>query len=115
MINGKKQYSILRQANTEKPDVQICSRFREGEYECVGCDNFLFDTKTKFNSGTGWPSFTDPAKDDSVIYSLDESHGIVRTEVQCASCGSHLGHVFEDGPDGKRRHCINSICLKKRI
>ena len=81
-------------------------------YTCSACGNALFSSDVKFESGTGWPSFTD-ALQGSVTYIPDTSHGMKRTEVVCGKCGSHLGHVFDDGPadKGGKRHCINSVCL----
>ena len=85
----------------------------KGVYKCKACENELFDSNTKFDSGTGWPSFADVAKSKSVKLNNDFSHGMHRVEVTCAKCGSHLGHVFDDGPQemGGKRYCINSTCL----
>ena len=85
----------------------------KGVYKCKACENELFDSNTKFDSGTGWPSFADVAKSKSVKLNNDFSHGMHRVEVTCAKCGSHLGHVFDDGPQemGGKRYCINFSCL----
>lgn len=85
----------------------------DGIFHCVVCDNELFKTDKKFESGSGWPSFTDVAKQGNVLRIVDESHGMVRTEVVCAKCGAHLGHVFDDGPADETglRYCINSASL----
>ncbi|MBE0429539.1 MAG: peptide-methionine (R)-S-oxide reductase MsrB [Thermoleophilia bacterium] len=86
---------------------------KEGVYHCVACGNELFDAKAKFDSGTGWPSFFEPIRPDAVTYERDTSHGMDRIEVRCGVCDSHLGHVFEDGPEPTgKRYCINSVCLE---
>ena len=86
----------------------------DGKFHCVVCDTLLFSTDKKFESGSGWPSFSDVAEQGNVHKIVDESHGMVRTEVVCAKCGAHLGHIFEDGPkeDTGLRYCINSASLK---
>ena len=106
------EYAILREAGTEpKFSGDYIDLDDEGDYRCAGCGATLFDSETKFGSGHGWPSFYD-AEDGAVEFREDRSHGMVRTEVVCATCGGHLGHVFEDGPDPTgQRFCINSAAL----
>ncbi len=107
------QYAVLRQAATEPPFVgKFVDTKADGVYTCAGCGNELFDSGTKFESGSGWPSFTDPKNTENVELKQDVSHGMVRTEVLCARCGGHLGHVFDDGPGASgERWCINSCAL----
>ena len=110
----KEQYDILRGHGTERPFCGVnLDDQGEGAYHCVGCDLPLFKAHKKFNSGTGWPSYTEPATEDAVWYRQDRSYGMVRTEVLCARCDGHLGHVFDDGPGPDRlRFCINGTVLK---
>ena len=107
------QYQVLRQGGTERAFTGVYyDNHDEGSYRCAGCGETLFDSDTKFESGSGWPSFTRPADREKVKLIEDSSHGMVRTEVRCAACDGHLGHVFPDGPgpDGLR-YCINSAAL----
>jgi len=107
------QYAVLRQAGTERAFTGKYEKNKQaGEYVCAGCGQPLFESETKYESGSGWPSFTAPAADAAVEVHRDVSHGMVRTEVVCARCEGHLGHVFPDGPgaDGLR-YCINSAAL----
>lgn len=107
------QYEVLRKKGTEAPFTGAYVHSEtDGMYHCAGCGAALFDSNTKFESGTGWPSFTEPAVAANVELHEDLSHGMVRTEVTCRRCGGHLGHVFDDGPGPKgKRFCINSASL----
>jgi peptide-methionine (R)-S-oxide reductase len=107
------QYHVLRGGGTERAFTgALWDNHDSGNYRCAACGEMLFDSGTKFESGSGWPSFTGPAAKDHVTLHTDASHGMTRTEVRCASCGGHLGHVFPDGPGPEGlRYCINSASL----
>jgi peptide-methionine (R)-S-oxide reductase len=107
------QYKVLREKGTERPFTgEYVHTKDDGIYRCAACDAELFSSDTKFDSGTGWPSFTDPAVAENVELHDDNTMFMRRTEVTCANCGGHLGHVFPDGPNGCDRYCINSVSLK---
>lgn len=109
------QYYVLREKGTERPFTgKYDLHFEEGSYYCAGCGSKLFDSGSKYDSGCGWPAFYKTADKGAIIEKLDRSHGMIRTEVLCANCGGHLGHVFPDGPQDKTgmRYCINSISLE---
>jgi peptide-methionine (R)-S-oxide reductase len=110
------QYRILRQAGTEPPwSGELLNVKDKGEFRCAACGEPLFSSDTKYDSGSGWPSFTAPVGGEAVSEHSDESHGMIRTEVRCAACEGHLGHVFPDGPGPEGlRYCINSAALDFR-
>lgn len=106
---------VALEKGTEAPfSGEYWNHHEKGMYKCAVCGKELFSSDTKFDSGTGWPSFTDPINLKNIELKKDESHGMVRTEVLCKNCGAHLGHVFDDGPKekGGKRFCINSVCLE---
>ena len=109
------QYRVARGKGTERAfSSEMCALFERGRYHCICCDTPLFDSTTKFDSGTGWPSFTAPLTPDVVAYHLDTSYGMQRVETVCNVCDAHLGHVFPDGPPPSGlRFCINAVSLKK--
>jgi methionine-R-sulfoxide reductase len=109
-------FRVTRQQGTERAfSSSMCSVFEPGLYLCACCDSVLFDGTRKFESGTGWPSFTTPYSDAAVSYHLDEAYGMIRIETCCAVCDAHLGHVFPDGPrdQGGLRYCMNALALRK--
>lgn len=109
------QFFITRQKGTERANSSdMCSLFEAGKYKCSCCETLLFDADEKFESSSGWPSFTQPIKKNAVSYIKDTSFGMVRIEATCSTCDAHLGHVFPDGPEPSGlRYCMNAISLKK--
>ncbi|CAM1366915.1 Peptide methionine sulfoxide reductase MsrB [Tenacibaculum litoreum] len=107
------QFKVTRQKGTERPNSgALCSVYDAGKYKCVCCGTPLFDSTIKFSSGTGWPSFTQPIKENAIQYEKDTTFGMVRVEVMCNTCDAHLGHVFPDGPEPSGlRYCINSASM----
>jgi peptide-methionine (R)-S-oxide reductase len=114
-VLSPEQFKVTRLKGTERPhSSEMCSLFEPGKYACVCCKTPLFDATTKFESGTGWPSFTQPIEENAVAYHKDVSFGMIRVEALCNTCDAHLGHVFEDGPlPSGLRYCINAVSLEK--
>ncbi len=114
-VLSREQFHVTRKAGTERPfSSQMCSLFEPGRYECLCCGTELFDSATKFESGTGWPSFTQPVRPDVIAYHEDSSLFTQRIETICNVCDAHLGHVFADGPaPSGLRYCMNAVALKK--
>ena len=108
------QYQITRLKGTERAfSGEHCSTYETGKYNCTCCDAELFDSNIKFNSSSGWPSFTEPIKENAVKYNKDTSFGMIRVEILCNTCDAHLGHVFPDGPEPSGlRYCVNSISIQ---
>ncbi|CAM3548297.1 peptide-methionine (R)-S-oxide reductase MsrB [Flavobacterium gelidilacus] len=114
-ILSDEQFRVTRLKGTERPhSSELCSLFEPGIYGCVCCDTLLFDANEKFESGTGWPSFTQPINENAVAYIKDVSFGMIRIEAVCNTCDAHLGHVFPDGPEPSGlRYCMNAVSMKK--
>ena len=110
------EYWVTRQAGTERAfSSELCSILEPGLYACRCCDNLLFDASEKFDSRTGWPSFSQPIEENAIAYHLDNAHGMTRVETVCNVCDAHLGHVFPDGPgESGLRYCMNAISLEKK-
>ncbi|MEI5640641.1 MULTISPECIES: peptide-methionine (R)-S-oxide reductase MsrB [unclassified Pseudoalteromonas] len=108
-------YTITREKGTERPfSSPSCQLFEPGKYACVCCGELLFDASEKYDSGSGWPAFTQPANVAAVAYHSDSSHGMERVEITCNCCDSHLGHVFPDGPPPSGlRYCVNALSLQR--
>ncbi len=109
-------YEVTRNAGTERPfSSSMCTHFEAGIYACACCETLLFDSTEKFDSGTGWPSFTQPLKENAIAYHSDDSLLRSRVEITCNSCDAHLGHVFPDGPaPSKLRYCVNALSLQRQ-
>lgn len=109
-------YEVTRNAGTERPfSSPMCTHFEAGIYACACCETLLFDSTEKFDSGTGWPSFTQPLKENAIAYHSDDSLLRSRVEITCNSCDAHLGHVFPDGPaPSKLRYCVNALSLQRQ-
>ena len=107
------QYKVLREKDTEPPySGKLCMNKSKGMYVCAGCGNELFMSDTKYDSGCGWPSFYDANGNDKIVTQMDYSYDMIRTEIMCAKCGGHLGHVFDDGPAPTgQRYCVNSLSM----
>ena len=114
-VLSAEQYEVMRLKGTERAfSNEMCSLFKPGRYACAGCGTPLFDSATKFESGTGWPSFSEPVAEGVVGYHLDTSYGMQRVEAVCNVCDAHLGHVFPDGPPPSGlRYCMNAVSLEK--
>lgn len=110
---SEEQYYVLRQGGTERPySGQYNMHFAKGNYTCAGCGEVLFSSESKFDAHCGWPSFDKEIESGKIVEKLDTSHGMIRTEILCGSCGGHLGHVFNDGPtETGLRYCVNSLSL----
>jgi peptide-methionine (R)-S-oxide reductase len=108
------EFEILRKNGVERPfSGEYHNHYAEGTYQCKACNQTIFSSESKFDAGCGWPTFTAPNSENSIVTRRDYSNGMLRIEVVCANCGSHLGHVFSDGPEPTgKRFCINSICMK---
>jgi methionine-R-sulfoxide reductase len=112
----EEQFYVTRQKGTERAHSStMCELFEPGTYACACCNTLLFDSSSKYQSGTGWPSFSQPIKENVIAYVKDASHAMVRIETVCNTCGAHLGHVFPDGPEPSGlRYCINALALQKK-
>jgi len=115
-ILSAEAFAVTRQTGTERAfSSEMCSLFKPGIYQCACCETDLFDAEGKFESGTGWPSFTQPLATNVIAYRIDEGHGMTRVEAACNVCDAHLGHVFPDGPPPSGlRYCMNAVALKSK-